>query len=254
MKIYSRIKTNSSAPKIFINSMPKAGTHLIKNIISSSPYIVDSFEHIYEVDIDKSNKKVISSKDFNFSEKKLIKKISSIQNGQIVTAHISYHPNIVKILNSYNFKIIYIKRDLRDQTLSNLFYIKNLKRHWLHKVFNEKFNSDEKKIKALINGFKFSETLQIDPLKLLSKNFKRWGVDRNVYSIEFEKISIDANKNTKVETLKKLFKFLNQSNNNKDIDLILKKFNKKKSPTLRKGKKGEGNIHFKKIFDKHKIK
>ena len=251
LNIYSQFNFDLKKNKVFVNSIPKAGTHLVKNILIDHLLYFDSYKHIDDNMINYGDNKIISLDKFKINNTKLLKILKSVKEGQVITAHLPFNKTILNSLIKNKFKIIYIKRDVEDQLISRLFYIKGLKRHFLHNSLMKNFKDDKSRIEALINGFKFNENQKIDSVNTILKNFKGWQKSNLVHTVNFEDLAINANKSRKIKSIKELIKYLKLDIKEINISKLIKNLKNTKSFTFRKGKKGEGKKILKKIYNKN---
>lgn len=122
-------------PKIFSNSVPKAGSNLLKRTLNLIPYVVPHWTYHLDPQIGDWNRQLLS-----------------VRKGQNVTGHFPWSQEIVDILGYGGFKIFFMTRDLRDIASSNAFYITYKDpSHRLHSYFRS-LSSDEERITASIKG------------------------------------------------------------------------------------------------------
>jgi hypothetical protein len=245
---------NSDKKKIFINSMPKAGTHLIKLIVTLFEGYRNSFQHIDINEINLNTKKYVNVENFKLSKKRLLSKLKQIKNGQVVTGHLPYNNKLESLLLKNNFKIIYIKRNTAEILVSNFYYIQALKRHYLHSSFVNKFNNNEQRMRALIEGYYFKNNYRSDSIKMRIKYFCGWEKkNKNKLIIDFKDISLNSKRKRKNQILKKIAFFLEVNGDKKIIQKINDKLKISKTPTLRSGKSLKKNLEFNKIFKRYNI-
>lgn len=127
------LKAFRTGPKVFANSIPKAGTNLLKRTLNLLPCVVPWWT--YHID------ETIPG---------ILDQLHTVKNGQVVTAHLPWSKSLVEILISKGFRILFIIRDLRDMAVSGINYVTNkANSHPLHLHFKS-LKSDEERLKAWI--------------------------------------------------------------------------------------------------------
>ncbi|UKJ83555.1 sulfotransferase domain-containing protein (plasmid) [Priestia megaterium] len=124
-------------PKVLINSVPKSGTHLLLQIILGIP----------GMEFAKAN-----FNSFVFYAEHY-KEVKTIKNGNVALGHLPYNVNLASDMNQEGIKHIFITRDLRDVTVSYMYFIINqCPEHIIYRYFTEYLKTNEERLHALING------------------------------------------------------------------------------------------------------
>jgi len=233
------IHASLQGAKVIVNSMPKAGTHLLTRVLELLPVFVPRWT--YHALVNKDTK--------------LYQKIFKIRQSQYVSGHLTWNQELIDVLNEANIKTLFIIRDLRDIAFSNAYYMtyKN-KSHRLHSYFKS-LNSDEERLMASIVGV--SEKLLKDGLRSpsLGENaagFLPWLDKKNCLLVRFEDLvgsSGGGQDNKQVETIRAITNHLNADVSEEQIIQIAKNVFYKKSNTFRQGQIGDWQNRF---TDEHK--
>ena len=231
--------TKLTAPAILVNSFPKSGTHLLKQVFEplgfddylQHPSSLPSFPHkVREVERD-------------------IKDINNIVNNELICAHFFSREKLTSCLSKLNIIHFFIYRDLRDVVLSEMFYLKSInKLHALHSVFKN-LENDNQRIKFAIMGNDYIQTKY--PYPNISERFawyKDWITDAFCYDIRFEDL---INNDTQHEQVTMIINHLKSrgvkiDNINKYIAMSLDNLQPKNSHTYRKGGRGNWKTYFNK--------
>ncbi|GAB6045607.1 hypothetical protein JCM11957_12050 [Caminibacter profundus] len=245
--------------KIIANSLPKSGTHVLVRILeliglkankihfsgslirrTSSNPLKNLIKYLKVINcnqgvkIDLDIEHCIKTKYF---EKLLI----NFPENTFSQAHMPFDDKIIKYLEKYNIKMIYIIRDPRDVLVSHFHHHlrdKGYEGHYLMK----KLKSDKDRIIASLHGFNQGTQFETAPLKKRLKNSIPWYFIKSpfVFSLKFEDIIGEkggGDKEKQLYTLKKLERFLeideNYLVNRKDSIFF------EKSSTFRKGQIGD---------------
>jgi hypothetical protein len=124
-------------PRIYANSIPKAGTNLLKRLLNLLPCVVSAWT--YHLD------NWILGSD---------KQLDLVRRGQVVTAHAPWSPELAQRLRDKSFRTFLMIRDLRDIAVSNAFYIAYQdKTHRLHPYY-QALPSDSERLMASIAGIR----------------------------------------------------------------------------------------------------
>lgn len=152
LRAVARSQVWRTGPKIFVNSIPKAGTHLVTAELKTFPQLQNSWLHIETRQVNRLsvNQSRVSTVDID--KIKFQKLCNAVRSGQFFTAHLFYDPIICNDLQKRMVKTLFVTRDPRDVLISNLHYITKLKRHFLHKFFTETLRSDDDRLDTLVRG------------------------------------------------------------------------------------------------------
>jgi hypothetical protein len=125
----------STGPRIFANSIPKAGTNLLKRTVNLLPFVVPRWT-------------------YHLDEKMpgTMKQLQFVHRGQAVTAHMGWSGELMDLLRSRGFSILFILRDPRDVLVSFVDHVtRQDPSHLLHAYFNT-LPSDDERLMASIHG------------------------------------------------------------------------------------------------------
>ncbi|MEL6527919.1 MAG: sulfotransferase domain-containing protein, partial [Chloroflexota bacterium] len=134
---------------ILVNSVPKSGTNLLKNIVHALP-------HVY---LQRNSDMSLAHEIVNdYDRLEYVQEhITDLRNGVLYTGHIPYAPVIHNWLNNHQFKHILIYRDPRAVTVSGYRYLEQFREsddargHMYYELF-EQFGSDSNRLLAYIEG------------------------------------------------------------------------------------------------------
>ena len=121
--------------RIFVNSLPKSGTNLVRNLITQLPCVISRWTYHIDESIDG-----------------FLDQLATVRVGQAVTSHMPWTQDLESILNEGKFKKILMVRDPRDIAVSGCHYVSKLdKSHLLHEYFNS-IGSREERLLRYIEG------------------------------------------------------------------------------------------------------
>ena len=139
LRAWLAAKYGGLAQKIFVNSIPKAGTHLLTAELAGFPQIGNSWCHIETRRVNRFARDGERLAEVEIDVQRFAREYKNVRKGQFFTGHIPYQDDLIEYLISDHVKSMFILRDPRDLVLSNLYYILGLKRHYLHSFFAETF-------------------------------------------------------------------------------------------------------------------
>lgn len=213
-------------PKIFANSIPKSGTHLLRHILSMMPGIIDRWTYHF---------------DQNVSDYR--NQLSCTKNGQMVSAHMYWSAELSEFLAQARFRSFLMVRDLRDVCVSSAHYCVKDKRHRLHTYFNSLATWPEQ-LSAAIEGIDARKL----PDKIASKSiaehvdgYMPWIYDKSCLIIKFEDLvgaKGGGDVDNQVSAIRRIANHIGLDlTDNKIRDIATKSFTSK-TKTFRKGQIG----------------
>lgn len=232
--------TNTKAPKVIANSIPKAGT----NLLIRSLYLLSPMHRSLE--------KTININDVNF----VIPKVERLNRGQFLATHLKYSEELYQLLLRNSTKNILMIRDPRDIAISNSNYITYKDpSHRLHRYFKS-LSSDSDRLMASIQGVE--GCLLIDKIPSLSlashiNAYLPWIDKPSILVVRFEDLvgcRGGGNDDIQLRTLKKIVDYLELSIGENIIKEAAKKIFNPKSRTFVKGQIG---LWKDVLEDKHKV-
>lgn len=149
----ARMARPGAGQRIFINSLPKAGTHLLMTALDAFPGVRFSGVHFMKrrLVLDRSGIPERSSEvDWDAARRVLDR---AAKDGQYVTAHVWGHEELLEILEELGYASLFVIRDPRDIVISTAAYIARLRRHMHHRRFVAEYESDAARYLAIINGY-----------------------------------------------------------------------------------------------------
>ncbi|MBY6053357.1 sulfotransferase domain-containing protein [Cytobacillus firmus] len=165
-------------PRLFVNSVPKAGTHLIVQIVKGIPNIYQ--ERYYRGG--HSNEAVLALKP-----------------GEMLFSHLPYEKSFAEKMKLLDIKQIFIYRDLRDVAISLVHFInEKLLEHPLYKVFKLRNLNFEEQLNTVILGVNLEGEEKIHSWKLEDDHFPgiveefqpiyKWKDEPAICSVRYERL------------------------------------------------------------------
>ena len=144
------------APRVLLNSVPKAGTHLVMALLDELPDMRYSGVHLVSTDF--SYETVLPGEIVHSLRTDLARKrLNRVRTGQYATAHFDFNTLLADLIVDLGFKHILVVRDPRDVAVSHMRYVVSLKRHYLHRYYTEVLRNDEERLAASIGGLRSDE-------------------------------------------------------------------------------------------------
>ncbi|MFD2682729.1 sulfotransferase domain-containing protein [Bacillus seohaeanensis] len=213
-----------------LNSIPKSGTHLLKQILLGIP----GMQH-------HPDKGLMGHTHYQPEQK--IEGLKTLSTNEFINGHIFYSKEWEELFKSLNMKHIFVLRDPRDVVVSYSYFIPTLKIHPLYNTFHQEGFTHKDRIKFLIEGGYRTDYKYIDNPNVNDwyKSFSEWIGHEGVLSIRFE--DIISSEAGRIQTINRIVDFLwedklsSHSKTNMVNKMILN-INPATSPTFRKGKIG----------------
>jgi hypothetical protein len=223
---------------VFVNSIPKAGTNLAKNIVMAVPgtYYLGSFNRTLELETPPEQLDDLKGKIF------------SLLPGRVYSGHIPYSREVASWFSKHAFRQIFVYRDPRDYAVSVYRFIMKDKqpRHPFYEMYAN-LGSDSERLMAVIRGlgegvthFKVSPS-SIPNVKLMYEAMLGWMSVPGVLAVRYEDL-IYADHNDMescINTVQNILQFLDVTCDKEYAKAIyLKGSDPKKSHTFRQGREG----------------
>jgi len=181
---YARIRVWDRGPRVLINSIPKAGTHLLSSALEQNTPLFNSRRHVQMHKINQLAPSGQKTLDVELDANAFAKHVHRVRDGQFFSAHMFHDPAIEDVLAMNGIRTIFVVRDPRDILLSTLHYIKGLRRHHLHKLYTEVVTDLDDQIAVELEGR--SEEPYQRPLKYRLQQYLGWTSSSSVLTVRFE--------------------------------------------------------------------
>lgn len=182
-RIYAKSQFWTTGPRIFINSIPKSGTHLVASELSMIPGLQNSFAHISR-DVVESRINVEAKHGAPGPLQEIINSgYMQVRNGQFFTGHIPFSHQLHDDILATNVSHIFVIRHPLDVVVSHYHYISNLRRHKHHLHFTKTLRTDNDRIQFLLNG---SDRPFHRSMRSRLREFEGWLTSSAVLVVRFE--------------------------------------------------------------------
>lgn len=182
-RIYSQAQFWRTGPRIFVNSLPKSGTHLLTAELEELPGLANSRLHIEARKINAKGGFRDRVAEIEIDVDAFAKFADQVRPGQVFSSHLPWAEGLEQYLVKSDIKTIFMIRDPRDILLSNLHYIKGLRRHFLHDHFVNELKTDEDRLRFLIVG---NEAPYRRPLAEVLQSAVQWKNHSAALVVRFE--------------------------------------------------------------------
>jgi sulfotransferase 6B1 len=240
-RAYARACVFSRLPRVFINSIPKSGTHLLTAALDVTPGIQNSGIHILTWQVNQGARGPGDNESFRFDQSSFSRVLERVNRGQYLSAHLRWEQEILRCLRSLDYRIIFVIRDPRDVVVSELHYIKGLRRHYLHPFLVNAFQSDDERLSALLNGVDGRAEWASYRIAAAAERYRRfygWLVSSSVYALRFEELvglRGGGAREAQLDTLRSLYQHIGLTINDERVSQVAGRLASKGSFTLRKG-------------------
>ncbi|VEP12700.1 Sulfotransferase domain protein [Hyella patelloides LEGE 07179] len=223
---------------ILCNSYPKSGTHLLYQILYSIPeFKFKMWDDIVSVQALCGIMNTASHIRW---------KIGSAPNHSIIRSHLMYCDRVLDVLKEFNYKTLFIYRDLRDVAVSHARWVTKEKRIFLHDIYLEQDNFDEQlmtSIKGLPLGTPFGSNVSQPDIGTDFSRWRGWIDYSKTLAIKFEDLVGERGGGSEEKRLRSVAQILDYLKINLSAEQIKTKFashilNPEESHTYKKGNKG----------------
>lgn len=216
-------------PLVILNSIPKAGTHMLESMLEEIPHL--------------RNAGMQTLSCWDEIDNRLLRKVSRIGHGEFATAHLTALPAVVDIVQERKIKVIYLIRDPRDVIISFAKYVTEIdKTHIAHRYLTSL--ADEA---SVINACIIGGHPGIPRIDELLERFSSWERLDNTLSCRFESLVGQAgggSSERQRETIIDILEHLDVKPDDKVVKSMENALTTKPTSTFRKGKIGNWQQHF----------
>jgi hypothetical protein len=221
-----------AAPIVLGNSIPKAGSHLIIQVLHGltqlGPFVDTGFFPVNRWD---DNRKL--------SQEDILRNIEAMRPGDIGYGYVHCHEPFLSALTGPGRATVFVYRDPRDVVVSAMNYATYMNvRHGLHEYFNERLSSDEERIEAVIRGIP-EAGIDYSSIRTRYDHYVGWLEQPAVLSLRFEDLILEREAALqKVVAYLKARGFEPPASGSEAVDVLKAGIEPEKSGTFRKGQPG----------------
>ena len=226
-----------NSPPTLINSVPKSGTHLLEQIISSLPG-----RKTYGAFLASMTSSFTFKQRSNSSIERFVK---TFLPDEVIRSHPFHTDAVAKLLEERNVAQYFIHRDPRDVVVSEAHYLKEMNKwHRLHRHFRNLPNI-QSAIALAIRGLPDHDTLVYPDVNERYRQYTGWIADALTFPIRYEELCSD-DRDQKIADIIRFFAA--KTGQNVDVDEVSRdaigRIDTDKSHTFRKGGSGRCREEF----------
>jgi sulfotransferase 6B1 len=177
----------SDPPKVLANSIPKAGTHLLTQLLGGVDKLWFSGLHVIDKNFWAGS--VPDTEAYAPVDDALFRKrMRRVRNGQFLTAHLTGQPVTIRALDDLGFAPLLMIRDPRDIAVSLAFWYGTNPRLYTWERFSA-MSSDEERLMAAIIGLPGGNGQQPVPsIGERLRRFQPWLTEPGTCVVRFEQL------------------------------------------------------------------
>lgn len=244
-RIYAQAQFWRTGPRIFVNSLPKAGTHLLMSMLEVVPGIMNSRLHIL-------TKSVVSpaASGPQLDQASLRRQLRTVRKGQVASAHLPFIASMNALIQDEGLRVVNLVRSPRDMLVSRYFYIAGLRRHHLHNHLMTHYHDKKSRLLALIEGPKSGEDTVgglFRPYAELFRDFAAWTTAPGVLTVHYEDLvgaRGGGSDERQLAALSDVSRHLSLPVSGEQLQATWKTVQDRSTATLRKGAIGDWVNHF----------
>lgn len=212
---------NRTEPKVFLNSIPKSGTHLMERALCLHPRLY---------------RRIVPTLHLGTVREGLgLADQLPRGPGQVVVGHLPYYPPWLQALEDTGCRMLFMIRDPRDVVASEMHHVLRDPEHRLHERYRRTTDPQERLL-MLIRGVEGGRR----PLREVLENFLPW-LDVGACVVRYEEL-IGArgggSDGSQRRTLIRVFDHLGLEADDRTLDRIQDRLFSDASPTFRRGATG----------------
>ena len=175
------VSRRSDATPVMVNTLAKAGTHLVMSTMDAFPQYRFSGRHCTLSVLD------LQEPELTPAVARLERELGRLRRGTYMTGHMAHHPRAVDSLRTRGVKSIHVVRDPRALVVSTARYMRTYEAHPLHRTVMKKFPDDSDLMEAVITGFEqYGGERHWRPLSERLRAFAPWLDEAGSLVIRFE--------------------------------------------------------------------
>jgi hypothetical protein len=226
------------SPQIFGNAIPKAGSHLLIQILLGlteiGPFVDPGFPPVNRFE-----------GNTRLEEPERIDEINRMRSGEIRYGYSPCREPYLSAITASGRASVFIYRDPRDLLVSHVFYAKDIhKGHGMHEYYNKDLHTMEERLNVAIEGCDLPG-LGLPTVYERYQNYLAWFDQKNVLCLRFEDFILNQQ-----ATLNRLIDYLEGFNvkflisRSEAVDQLSTVNRPTKSGTFRKASPGNWKEHF----------
>ncbi len=232
-------------PPLMLNSLPKAGTHLLSRLFEYLPLythsgVVLSNETAKGHEDDRSDIKLGVTSPKRINPSAFTEVMRELNYSQYHYGHLPYSKETDEILTQLGVKMVVLLRDPRAVVCSNVHFILKNKHHELHDTFTALPNFNAQ-LKTAIVGFDRTQNARKELLSINQcyASIAKWGTDANKKLIFFEDLigaRGDGDELSQRKTVSEILSYVGYPYTNDDLTKLCDQIFSESSPTFSRGR------------------
>jgi hypothetical protein len=217
--------------------MPKAGTHLLTEVLVRSGYRWSG------VHVDSNALRGGRAPDWIIDAPVRQSVLDGLpaRRGQFTTAHVPWDPELAACLPS-SLRRIHITRDLRDVVVSYVHYVLRLRAHPMHADFSRM--ASQERLAAAISGYTSGNGAVRPAIAAARDGFAGWEADPDTMTVSFERLSGSAGEHDQLLEIARVLTWLGVPSSPHEARRVRNALRPASSVTFRSGTSGSWRAEF----------
>jgi hypothetical protein len=153
-RVVARANVFLPGPRVFANSFPKGGTHLLSTLLGELPRMMFSGVHCAAGDFTGGAPRAEAE---NMDWARLRRTLGGVNRGQFMTGHFPHVAGLDSVLEELGYRSLLVLRDPRDVVVSAQHYVAKMTSHDLNRRFTKLYTTESERLTATITGFPADE-------------------------------------------------------------------------------------------------
>lgn len=228
----SRLRADTSGPRILSNSIPKSGTHLLTRCLWLLPGVEDSDLRIRG----------------RIKPETLGKRLNQVGGGCFIPLHLAFTPERKQLLTDLGFTMVLIARDPRDIAVSHFHYVSRQARMHRLRAYYNSLPDDSARLMTSIRGIpesKWQGHMRLGDISRRCLVYLDWA-DHGACVVQFEKLIGPLGGGTRQAQhgeIRKIAAHLDMALDSSTVEYVAANVYYHKSSTFRKGIVGDWMNH-----------
>lgn len=225
----SAVKGRFVAPRVLLNSIPKAGTHLLESALEQYP-LLRNLGHR-------------TASCWDQVSPRTLRLVRTIGRGGFLNGHLTARPELLELIELRDIKVLFVVRDPRDIAVSHFKYVSDIDlTHPAHGYF-QSLPDDSARLLASIEGV---PGLKASIGEMLER-FSGWLDNSNTLVCRFEDLigtGGGGSRERQLKVLQEVADFLGIVSTPGQLERIADRTFSTRSSTFRQGRSGGWRNHF----------
>lgn len=241
-----RMRRSLPPPRVFLNGIPKSGTHLARAVLESLPKMRYSGVHVQSEMLGYTDGRSWAPGD-PASWEKVRRSLGRVLPGHFVTGHLGAMDEAVATVTELGFRRVVVVRDPRDILVSFALWVPRVPSHHLYARFTDEYMTTDSRIWACLNGIEQKPgSPGLEPYSERLRAYAGWLEDSGTLMVRFEDLiggMGGGSRATQISTVDAIARHVSRPIARGETEDVADKIWNERSQTFRRGAIGDWRNH-----------